>query len=407
MGARRSYGDACVNAGGLHLATERMRRFAIDAVTGVCEAEAGATLEEIVASAVPLGWFPAVVPGTMLSSVAGALACDVHGKGHHGQGSFAAGVVEFSLITADGQLRRCSRQHETELFWATVGGLGQTGIIARLTLQLRPIATAYLAGRQIRTRDLEETLRLCAETEDEYSVCWIDSLARGRALGRGVLTVGHHASRDELGSRAARQALDMGRSARLSLPCFPPAWATRGPVWRVFNAAYWGLHRTSPATLTRLRPYFCPLDGVAHWNRVYGRQGFVEYQIAVPAAAAGEVCREVLERLSAAGNGSFLAVLKRFGPGNGGHLSFPSEGVTLAVDMAARGAGQATLLDRLDAVVAGAGGRVYLVKDSRMRAEWVDAMYPRRREWAGVVNRFDPDGVFSSSLVRRLELRRA
>lgn len=407
MGTRRSYGDACLNAGGVHLATEHMRDVHIDPRTGLCEVEAGVTLAEIAGGGLPLGWFPAVVPGTMLSSVAGALACDVHGKGHHGQGSFAASVLGIALLTGTGELVPCSREQNPELFWATVGGLGQTGVILRLTLQLRSVETAYIVGRQLRTRDLDETLRLCAEVEDQYSVCWIDSLAQGRAFGRGVLMVGHHASRQELPSSLTRKAaLAPGRDRRFSLPFFPPAWVTGGPVWKTFNAGYWHGHRSSASTVTPVRPYFCPLDSVAHWNRVYGRSGFLEYQFAVPAVAAREVCREVLERLSQSGNGSFLAVLKRFGPGNAGYLSFPIQGYTLAVDMPARGAEQAALLDRLDGVVARAGGRVYLVKDSRMRAEWVDTMYPRRKEWVAVVNRFDPKGRFSSSLVRRLELRR-
>ena len=243
--------------------------------------------------------------------------------------------------------------------------------------------------------------------EDDFSVCWIDSLARGRDLGRGVLMVGHHATAAEVAALSpGTQPFASPAVAPLALPFFPPQFLSGKQTWRAFNATYYAVQGRYPAQrLVHFRPYFFPLDRVAHWNRVYGRRGFIEYQFAVPTQAAEPVCRQVLECLSASGNGSFLSVLKRFGPASAGHLSFPIEGVTLAVDMPANGLDQARILQRLDELVAQAGGRVYLVKDSRMDASFIPAMYPRQSEWSHIVNRYDPAGVFSSSLVRRLRLR--
>jgi decaprenylphospho-beta-D-ribofuranose 2-oxidase len=261
--------------------------------------------------------------------------------------------------------------------------------------------------QHFRTRDLDETLRMCGSVDDDFSVCWIDSLARGRHLGRGVLMVGHHASAEEMTELApGKNPFGSPSVTPISLPFFPPSFVSRTPVWRAFNSVYYASQaRHPPHRLLHFRPYFFPLDRVAHWNRIYGRSGFIEYQFAVPLQAAESVCREVLERLSASGNGSFLAVLKRFGPASQGHLSFPIEGVTLAVDMAAGGADQAKILRGLDELVARAGGRIYMVKDSRMDASFVPMMYPRQGEWAEIVNRHDPAGVLTSSLVRRLKLR--
>ena len=407
IGAMCSYGDACVNPGGVHLSTGGLNSFHFDPGNGQLVCGAGVTLRTVLDRVVPQGWFLPVVPGTMMSSVGGAIACDVHGKSHHRHGSFSTELLGLELITADGETRLCSREENAELFWATIGGLGQTGVIVSATCQLSRIESAYISMQHFRTRDLEETLQLCGSVDDDFSVCWIDSLARGRDLGRGVLMVGHHASAAEVAAIAPHtDAFASPSVLPLSLPFFPPAILSKTPIWRAFNSVYYALQARHPShRLIHFRPYFFPLDRVAHWNRIYGRSGFIEYQFAVPLRAAQSVCQEVLERLSASGNGSFLAVLKRLGRASRGHLSFPIEGVTLAVDMAAGGEGQARILRELDELVARAGGRVYLVKDSRMDASLVPVMYPRQGEWAEIVNGHDPAGVFTSSLVRRLKLR--
>jgi decaprenylphospho-beta-D-ribofuranose 2-oxidase len=408
IGALRSYGDACVNPGGAHLSTNRLAKIVhFDADTGMLVCDSGVTLQSIIEHVLPSGWFLPVVPGTMLTTIGGAVACDVHGKNHHRQGSFSSSVFGFELVTANGELQDCSRSQNPELFWATIGGLGQTGIISRITVRLQQVESAYIYTRHIQTKNLAETLELCGTLEDHFSVCWIDSLGRGRQLGRGVLMVGHHATAQELADLNPKaDPFSVPAHLQLKLPFFVPRFFTGSNTWRAFNAAYYALQgRHHGPRLADFRSYFFPLDGVAHWNRIYGRNGFIEYQFAIPLGGSETVCRQVLERLSASGNGSFLAVLKRFGPSSEGHLSFPIEGITLAVDMPAGGIQQAAILEDLDRIVANAGGRIYLVKDSRLTASFVDIMYPRRREWAEIVNRHDPYGMFTSSLVRRLGLR--
>jgi len=408
IGARTAYGDACVNPGGHHLDTEQLNKLlAFDDSVGRLTCRSGVTLKDLLSFSVPRGWFLQVVPGTMRSTVGGAFACDIHGKNHHVQGSFASTVSGIEIITADGQTRECSRDVNPELFWTTAGGLGQTGIITKLTLQLLKIESAWMVVRQVKTRDLDHTMTASESSDWPYSVSWIDSLARGRRLGRGVLMLGRHATADDMRHMSPSLApFSDFRTTRISLPFFVPRWLTGSLMWRTLNGVYYDLHRASTQPfLTHFRPYFFPLDRVSHWNRIHGRKGFLEYQIAMPVAAASAVFREILERLSLSGNGSFVAGIKCFGAGNPGPLSFPIKGYTLAVDMRATGETQDLLLRRLDEAVALGGGRVYLVKDSRLTPSLVDAMYPRRREWAEKVNGYDPEGVFTSSLVRRLRLR--
>jgi decaprenylphospho-beta-D-ribofuranose 2-oxidase len=408
IGARTAYGDACVNPGGYHLATEHLNKMlAFDESSGRVSCRSGVTLKDLLSFSVPRGWFLQVVPGTMRSTVGGAFACDIHGKNHHVQGSFASTVSEIEIITADGQTRECSRVINPELFWATAGGLGQTGIITKLTLQLLKVESAWMVVSQVKTRDLDQTMTASESSDWPYSVSWIDSFARGRPLGRGVLTLARHATADDMRQMSpSLPPFPDVRTTRISLPFFVPRWLTGSLMWRTLNGAYYGVHRTSPQPfLTHFRPYFFPLDGISHWNRIYGRKGFIEYQIAMPAATASAVFREILERLSSSGNGSFVAGIKCFGAGDAGPLSFPIKGYTLAVDMPATGEAQARLLRQLDEAVTRGGGRVYLVKDSRLTLSVVDAMYPRRREWAEQVNGYDPKGIFTSSLVQRLRLR--
>jgi decaprenylphospho-beta-D-ribofuranose 2-oxidase len=390
------------------LATEQLNKMlAFDGSSGRLTCRSGVTLKDLLNFSVPRGWFLQVVPGTMRSTVGGAFACDIHGKNHHVQGSFASTVSEIEIITADGQTRECSRVVNPELFWATAGGLGQTGIITKLTIQLLKVESAWMVVSQVKTRDLDHTMTASESSDWPYSVSWIDSLARGRPLGRGVLTLARHATTNDMRHMSPSLApFPDFRTTRISLPFFVPRWLTGSLTWRTLNGAYYGLHRTSTQPfLTHFRPYFFPLDGVSHWNRIYGRKGFIEYQIAMPAATASAAFREILERLSSSGNASFVAGIKCFGAGNPGPLSFPIKGYTLAVDMPATGETQALLLRRLDEAVTRGGGRVYFVKDSRLTPSVVDAMYPRRREWAETVNGYDPEGVFTSSLVQRLRLR--
>ena len=411
-GAGTAYGDACVDERGTHIATARLNKFIeFDAGIGEITCQAGTTVGELLDVVLPRGWFLKATPGTAFSTLGGCMACDVHGKNHHVAGSFASQVSAIELVTADGELRRCSLRENADLFWATAGGLGQTGIITKVTLSLSRVESAWIKSRHFVTRDFDETLAMIeAHADATYSVSWIDSLARGAGMGRGVVMLGEHATLADLhdldSSKAARP-FDSPAGSRLTLPIHPPPWAATAAPFRIFNALYHRRHHRlqKDPRLVSYRSFFYPLDGVRQWNRVYGRPGFLEYQVGVPLAGGDRICRHICETLSRTGNGSFLAVIKRMGPANEGPLSFPMEGYTLAIDMPARGPEQASILAGLDRAVAEAGGRVYLVKDSRLGPEWIDAMYPRRREWAAMVERYDPAHRFSSNLVRRLRLR--
>jgi len=405
-GAGTAYGDAALNDRVVD--TRRLGRLlAFDPAAGRVRCEAGTSLRRLLELVVPRGWFLAVTPGTWKSTVGGCVACDVHGKNHHLAGSFGAQVREIVLALADGTTLRCSRDREPERFWATIGGLGLTGVILEVELQLQAVETSAVVARHLPSRDLDGTFAALEEEHQEpYAVAWLDVLARGRHLGRSVLHLGRHARREELPApeSATPLALSPGRSVRL--PCALPAGVMSAPAVRAFNALYFRRHRAAPGpALVPLRPFFYPLEAIDNFPLLYGRRGLYEYQCVVPGAAAPAVLRQILEGLSARGLGSFLCVVKRLGPAGGGLLSFPAEGYTLAVDIPARGPELLSLLRTFDRLVADRGGRVYLAKDSRLDPGVVDAMYPRRRELAAWLDRWDPQRSFHSALARRLGLR--
>ena len=409
-GRGTAYGDVNVGREALHIMTERLREMIQVDHAGSVTCQSGVTLEQLISAALPQGWFPRVTPGTMLSTLGGCFACDVHGKNHHVAGSFASSVEQVELVLPNSETVTCSPDNGSQLFWDTAGGLGQTGLITKLTLTMMPVETGWFNVRLIRTGNLDETFdAVDRHSSEPYSACWIDSMARGTRMGRGILLLGSHAKYSDLGGRVPRWASRTklrNLTARLSLPCFAPHWLTGPWTWRAFNELYYRTSRCSPASqLMSYRQFLYPLDSIGHWNRIFGRQGFLEYQCALPPQTWRATCLAIVERLSATGNGSFLAVLKRFGRANPAPMSFPIDGYTLAIDMSARGAEQAQLLDELDGMVEGAGGRIYLVKDSRMRMERVDAMYPEHRKWAERIERLDPQRMLTSSLVNRLALR--
>ena len=405
-GNGRSYGDAALNPELTlsMLALDRMQAF--DAATGLLTCEAGVLLADILDTFMPRGWFPPVVPGTKLVTVGGMIAADVHGKNHHRDGTFGAHVQSLTLATADGAVRECSRTQHADLFRATLGGMGLTGVILSARFRLRPVETAFVMEETVAARDLDETMALCEASRDwPYSVAWIDCLARGAKLGRALLARGAFLERGALPPQLAADRLRLPPASRLAVPIDAPSVLLNGGVIGLFNGLYYRRGRArSGARVVHCAPFFFPLDRIAAWNRLYGRRGFVQYQCVLPKDESPAGVAALLERSAAAGQGSFLAVLKLFGPAGDGLLSFPMEGYTLALDFPLR-RGTPALLDALDRITHRHGGRVYLAKDARCSPERVRAGYPGRDAFAAV--RAAAAGAaprFASTLSRRLGL---
>jgi FAD/FMN-containing dehydrogenase len=404
-GQGRSYGDAALNENGRVLLTERVNRLLeFDVENGVLRAEAGATLADILEVIVGKDWFLPVTPGTKFVSLGGCVAADVHGKNHHHEGSFGDHVVSIELILDDGSRMKCSASENVELFWATVGGMGLTGIIGEVTLRLIPIPTPYMMVQNYRADNLEQLFRLLQNpsSDDRYTVAWIDSMASGRHLGRGIAMCGHHAAAEELPVDFKNPAESERSSA---IPFDFPKFALNSLSIAAFNALYYRREGAKQQPfLSSYDAFFYPLDAIGDWNRLYGKRGFVQYQCVIPNATAFEGIRKLLEELLDSGRPSFLAVLKRLGAQGRGMLSFPMAGYTLALDLPIRDEGLFALLDKLDKIVLQHGGRVYLAKDARLAADSFRAMYPRYDEWLKIKHAVDPQNVFSSSMARRLEI---
>ena len=407
-GLGRSYGDAAQNAGGNVVCTDRLAgRCELDPVSGRAWVSAGISLGKVIEEVLPRGWFPAVVPGTQFVSIGGAIASDVHGKNHHRDGSFCGHVTAIELVTGSGgQMTLTPNGTDSEAFLATAGGMGLTGVITQAQLQLRPVQTAHVRVETTRTNDLADSMNVLKEADAtaHYTVAWVDLLRRGRGRGRGIVTAGAHALPEELG--ATRSAsVKMPPNRRLaSVPSVPTRAGVLHPTaMALFNDVYF---RRAPArpttTFAPIWGYFFPLDVVGHWNRLYGRAGMLQYQFVIPDQATDQLI-PMVDRLLADGIPIYLAVLKRLrdvpGP-----LGFPLSGWTLAIDIPVAVANLGPALDRLDAHVAECGGRIYLAKDSRMRADLVPVMYPRLDEWRAVRDRLDPEQVMHSDLDRRLSL---
>jgi decaprenylphospho-beta-D-ribofuranose 2-oxidase len=404
-GLGRSYGDAAQNAGGLLVdAVPSSGVVDLDLAEGVVTARAGTSIDELIRWLVPLGWFVPVTPGTRYVTVGGAIAADIHGKNHHRSGTFCRHVDSFRMLVADGSVVDVDREREPELFWATAGGLGLTGVVVDATIRMKSIETSWLSVDTNRAGDLDGIMALMTEGDSryEYSVAWIDLIARGKQMGRSILQRGQFATRDELHGRATKHPREFNDKEYAVAPRLPNGLLNHQTV-RAFNEV-WFRHapQRRKNDLQTIGQFFHPLDFLRDWNRIYGPRGFLQWQFVVPFDRA-DVIETCVDRLSAAGTASFLAILKLFGEEGPGYLSFPKRGWTLALDLPVA-APLAALLDELDEVVVEAGGRLYLAKDSRTRPELIPAMYPRLDEWREVRERIDPHGHFRSDLGRRLGL---
>lgn len=406
-GLGRSYGDAAQNAGGAVIDGRALRGVGgFDPATGVLTVAAGTSLDDLMRWFVPRGWFVPVTPGTRHVTVGGAIASDIHGKNHHRAGSWCAHVDQLTLATpAEGPVT-VGPGRDADLFWATAGGMGLTGVVLDATVRMTPIRTSRALVDTDRTDDLDGCMELLAAGDDdyEYTVAWVDLLpARGK-VGRSIVTRGRFAEVDELPAPARRDPLAFDPAALGKVPPIVPSGLLNR--WRIqaFNEAWW---RKGPAhrrdEVQTISRFFHPLDGVEDWNRLYGPQGFLQWQIVVPFGAE-DVLRRVADAFATARVPTLVGVLKRFGAANPGPLSFPLPGWTLALDMPTAVDGLGPFLDGLDEMVVAAGGRIYLAKDSRMRPELLDAMYPRLDEWRAVRRRVDPDAALQSDLARRLHL---
>ena len=394
-GLGRSYGDVCLNDGGGLLLTRSLDRFiAFDRHTGILRCEAGVSLEEIIRLVLPLGWFPAVVPGTGQVSVGGAIANDVHGKNHLRMGSFGHHLRAFELLRSDGSRLLCSPRSNPEWFAATIGGLGLTGLITWAELALRPVDSPWLECETVKFDSLAGYFDLCSGSagSHEYRVAWFDCAASGKTLGRGLFMRANHCA-------AAAQRRTTAQRRAWRFPFTPPVSLVNRWSLKLFNAGYWHRQRqTLRHDVRHCAEWLFPLDGIAQWNRMYGRRGLLQFQCCLPESRAERGVAALLEQIADSGSGSFLAVLKPFGDRPPcGLLSFPRAGTTLALDFPNRGAATLALLARLGDLVCGLGGAIYPAKDACMSGEQFRRAYPRWEEFAACI-----DPRFSSSFWRRV-----
>ncbi len=403
-GLGRSYGDAALNRGsGVVLSEGLGRGLSLDSENGIVSCGAAAHLADLIDVLLPRGFLFPVTPGTKFITVGGAIAADVHGKNHHRTGSMSASLVDFRLLKASGEVVECSRERNHDLFWATVGGMGLTGIVLDARLRVAPIETAYMLVDYEKTRDLDATLERSFESDHDYAygVAWVDCLSRGGSLGRSVLMRANHARLEDLPPRLRATPLAPRRRLPLAVPFTLPNFTLNAHSVSAFNGLYYRSHR-SETRLVDCERYFYPLDSIRHWNRCYGARGVLQYQCLLPPENARAGLIQVLEALSSSRRPSFLAVLKSMGPASQGLLSFPRPGYTLALDLPYTGPDLFEALSGLDQIVLRHGGRVYLAKDACLDGEGFRAMYPELHRFRAIKDRVDPNHRFSSSLARRL-----
>lgn len=397
-GEGRSYGDSCLNEGGVLLQTRGMNRFIhFDEAQGILKCEAGVRLDEILELTLPKGWFIPVSPGTQFVTLGGAIANDVHGKNHHIAGTFGRYVRKMEILRSDGKRWLCSSSENKDLFEATIAGLGLTGLILWAEIQMKPVSGPWINQETVRFSHVDDFFKISqdSETEYEYSVSWIDTLAQGKHLGRGHFMRGNHSVRQDMPSKKKKS---------FTVPVNAPNWLLNSFTVRSFNFLYYNKQWSSEKHETiHYKPFFYPLDSVFAWNRLYGKRGFFQYQLVVPFKNDRGPIKEILTLVAKSGMASFLAVLKTFGNiPSPGWLSFPREGVTLALDFPNQGEKTRRLFQTMDQIVRESGGALYPAKDATMSCDDFQKYYPR---WKEFQKWMDPQ--FSSSFWRRVTNEKA
>ncbi len=400
-GNGRCYGDASLYSDVVNtLRYDKLLAF--DETHGIITCQSGVLLSDLLQVIVPRGWFLPVTPGTKFITVGGAVASDVHGKNHHIDGSFCRHVEELSILTGTGEILRCDHDENQDLFRATCGGMGLTGVILEVRFRLKRICSSYIRQRQVKARNLVSVMDLFNQNHaSTYSVAWIDCLKTGKNFGRSILMLGEHAGTDE---GPSNNKLVAREKSLLTVPFHFPSFVLNEYSVRLFNTFYYAKnYKRELESVVHYDSFFYPLDSILRWNRIYGRQGFVQYQFVLPIAASAEGLTEVLGRINKSGMGSFLAVLKLFGDQDD-LISFPMKGYTLALDFPIR-RGLFDFLDELDAMVADYGGRIYLSKDARMKKGIFWRTYPHALEFQDILKKYDPGNRFRSRLSDRLMLK--
>jgi decaprenylphospho-beta-D-ribofuranose 2-oxidase len=374
-----------------------------DTVSGIFECQSGITLDQILTVIVPVGWFLPVTPGTKFITIGGAIGSDVHGKNHHVDGSISNHIIDMDIELASGETVTCSANNHADLFEATCGGMGLTGIIVRAKFSLKKIETSYIRQKQVKAGNLVELIELFDQYKDyTYSVAWIDCLKKGEHFGRSILMLGEHATLAELSDKQKGAPLELPKNKTLVFPINLPAWALNKLTIKAFNFLYYTKNlKKEINNIVSYQPFFYPLDAILHWNRMYGKPGFVQYQFVLPLDARVGLI-EILRRIGAEGLGSFLAVLKVFGKQES-IISFPKEGYTLALDFPVR-KGLFEFLDELDTLVLKYNGRLYMSKDARMKPEMLTGGYPELGEFKRIIKKYNPDSKFRSVQSDRLQL---
>ncbi|HEY4966920.1 MAG TPA: FAD-binding oxidoreductase [Puia sp.] len=401
-GNGRCYGDASL-AGNTISTLKFDKILSFDKADGIFECQSGITLDQILEVIVPAGWFLPITPGTKFITVGGAVASDVHGKNHHVDGSFSNHTLEIDVMLASGEMINCSPEIHNDLFQATCGGMGLTGVISRVKFRLRKIETSFIRQKQIKAGNLEELIHLFEEYKHyTYSVAWIDCLKEGSQFGRSILMLGEHAALKDLDGQQRKEPLRLPAKRQINFPFNLPSWVLNAYTVKAFNFLFYAKNlKKEIDNVVGYEPFFYPLDAILHWNRGYGKRGFVQYQFVLPLEAKQGLV-EILHRISKKGMGSFLAILKVFGKQES-IISFPKEGYTLALDFPVRG-NLLDFLDELDQVVLQYGGRLYMSKDARMKPEVLKSGYPELNKFKEIVRKYNPDGKIHSNQSDRLFL---